>query len=53
MKHSTVKTWLHGAMVAAALVSFGAQAQTPITFQLNWVLPTMPYASHLISWPLP
>ena len=39
MKLSTLTPWLHGAMAAAALISFGAQAQTPtpITFQLHWV----------------
>lgn len=37
MKLSIVHTWVRGALAAAALVAFGAHAQTPITFQLNWV----------------
>jgi len=38
MKPSTIKSWLHFAGAAAvAVAACGAQAQTAITFQLNWV----------------
>ena len=37
MNPITIKSWLHLAAAAVSLAAFGAQAQTPITFQLNWV----------------
>lgn len=37
MNSITIKSWLRLATAAVSLAACGAQAQTPITFQLNWV----------------